>query len=984
LRSFSFVAMPPPSYEVDKPAASIRLPVAIALAGSLIYLLTTCWQANAGNLALAASLAGWDWQPMLGQPVTWLLTLPFRLLPAAWLPGAINLFFALSGAVTLGLVARSVTLFSWDCPPPPDKPWLRNLPVLLATVLCGMEFNFWVEATSGTGTMLNQLLLTAAAWCLLEFRASQNARWLNAAAVIWGSGLAQDWLMQLGLPVFILALAVLRGQRRFLNAAFLLRLALFGLAGFSVYFLPVLASGLNPDSSLGLGAAGLAALKTSKGALRLPFDCWAQSHLATVAVILFYLLPIVPSLVRLPDSGSLNQSKLDRWQHRFFRAVRAGLLLACLWLALEPAVGPQAILRRQIGVYLPLLSFAWLNALGAAFLAGNLLFVLLLPPERGTRRGWVRKINLWSRQLVPAVFAGLILCICLALAWRNAPVVWAASRQPLEKFSALAAASLPADEGILLCDSPAELFATQAALAHHPRRHWQCVCLATLAAPEYRAFLERQRQLGWLTPASRHQLSLPEQFQLLETVARARRVFCLPLPPGNLLLEQFYPTRVGAVMELRRYESEQSSGPPPTAAQLAAGEQFWDDAWTHTLSALVPARPKPPSRWSHFTQPLIRRFNRRFALEPAEDAASPLLAGLFSRLVDEWGVELQRAGQLPAAQRRFEQALLLVTDNPSAINNLECNTNLQAGKPMGLDGLEDLQAAYRDLRQLTQVIGRFGPIDQPVVCFFLGRGFQLLGLPRQALQQLERAATLAPAALQPKLALAEIYSRYRRADQVLALVKQIRDGLPGLSADEADQTRLELDVLEAKAWMAQTNPVAAQRLLRGILERHPDDRAAQNLVLGAYLDSGDVTNALQLSTRQLAAAPDDLDLLNQQAGIFMKMNQASNAIAILDRALALTNVAALRMNRALAHFQNDDLAAAEADYRQLEAEPPDVFQIHFGLAAIAQRRHDTNLAVHELAICLTNAPPGSPRWAEARAQLAALKPAAAGKADSAR
>ena len=35
------------------------------------------------SLSLAATIAGWDWTPMMGQPLLWLLTLPLRLLPAA-------------------------------------------------------------------------------------------------------------------------------------------------------------------------------------------------------------------------------------------------------------------------------------------------------------------------------------------------------------------------------------------------------------------------------------------------------------------------------------------------------------------------------------------------------------------------------------------------------------------------------------------------------------------------------------------------------------------------------------------------------------------------------------------------------------------------------------------------------------------------------------------------------------------------------------
>ena len=44
-------------------------------------------------------------------------------------------------------------------------------------------------------------------------------------------------------------------------------------------------------------------------------------------------------------------------------------------------------------------------------------------------------------------------------------------------------------------------------------------------------------------------------------------------------------------------------------------------------------------------------------------------------------------GRLAAAQKRFEQALVLNPDNWSAAVDLQCNTNLQAGKKLDLEGM---------------------------------------------------------------------------------------------------------------------------------------------------------------------------------------------------------------------------------------------------------------------------------------------------------
>lgn len=948
-----------------------RLPRSVALAAALLYGLTLNWGLTASNLPLAATSAGWNWQPALNQPVAWLLTLPLRLLPAAWMPAALNLLFALCGAATLGLLARSVELIPWDCPPPSRKQWIKFLPVLLACGVCGLEFNFWREATNATGAMLNQLLLAAAIWCLLEYRAGKDSRWLNAAAVIWGLGMAQNWVLLLNLPLFVAALIWLR-KRRFFKGYFLLRMTLFGLAGFSLYALLPLVNGLNPHSPLSFSAAWLATLKNTKSTFWLLHREFFSAHrLMTLVLVLYFLLPTLPALVRLQDRGSNNKSKVERLQLWIYRLVRGALLLACLWLAFEPVLGPQQILIRQFGVSQPLLSFDYLNALGIGFLSGNLLFALQVRPERGKLRGLKRKINSWRRRSLPIILTGASGLILAALVVRNAPAILSDHRQSLATFGTLAASSLPAGGGILVGNNPEPLAVVQAALAQQSKNGgWQIVQLASLASPHYRAVLERQQPLGWLTEQNRHELKPQEQFRLLEQLARAKNIFFLQPGPGQMLFEQFYAEPAGLVAELKTYAPAQVSAPPLAPAALAAGENFWDDAWQVSLAALRQPEREHSSAWTRFRGKL----SRMLALEPQTDLQPRWLAEWYSIALDQWGVELQRSGRLAAAQQRFEQALALATNNDSAAINLECNSNLQAGRPLNLTGLDDLSARFKDLPHLTQFINRGGPIDQPAVCFLLGRYCEASGWPRQAVQQLERARTLAPAALPPDFALAEIYLRHHEFEKVFASVQRLRTALATLPADQSGPLATGVDLLEAETWMSQTNLAQARRCFESILQQHPQDPSATRLVLNTYMNFADYTDALKLLNQRLASEPNNAELLNDEAGILLRVNQASNAIVILDRLLVITNAPTVRLNLALAYFQNQDLPAAETEYHQLEADPPDVFLVHFGLANIAERRHDTSLAIRHLEICLTNAPAGSLRWQAAHARLEALKP----------
>ena len=102
-------------------------------------------------------------------------------------------------------------------------------------------------------------------------------------------------------------------------------------------------------------------------------------------------------------------------------------------------------------------------------------------------------------------------------------------------------------------------------------------------------------------------------------------------------------------------------------------------------------------------------------------------------------------------------------------------------------------------------------------------------------------------------------------------------------------------------------------------------------------------------------------------------SRATEAIPVLNRALALTNLPSIQLNRAIAQMQLQNLEAAEKDYRQLTNAPVDQFNVHYGLAQIASQRRDTNAAIRHLEFCLTNAPAGGAKWQEVSARLMALQ-----------
>lgn len=948
-----------------------RLPFYVAASAALAYLLTLCWGTTANTWLLTANVAGWDWQSKQNQPLLWLLTLPLRLLPAGWIPASLNIFSALCASVTLGLMARSVQLFPWDCAPPEKRAWSLHLPVLLTCGVCGLEFNFWSEATAGSGAMLNQLLLTTAVWSVLEFRASNNRRWLHAAALIWGAGMAQSWLMQINLPLFIGAMFWLRGKKKFFRWRFLLRMTLFGLAGFSLYALLPLVNGLNSHSSQGVGEAWSETWFNTKQTLRLLYqNFFARRQVMGFVALLFFLVPALPALIRLEDRGFKNASRVDRLQKRIYRVARVVLLLLCLWLAFDPSVRLQQVVQDQFGISLRLLSFSYVNALGIGFLAGNLLFAFQIRPSVARMNREKQRAESRHRRRVPMVMAAGTAFVLLALIVRNAPAILAGNWQPLETYGSLAIRVLPAEGGILLGENAGRLAAVQAALPHAAAgSRWQVVELEALASVDYRAVLERRQPCGWLTDSNRHTLNVAEEFELLTQLAKTHRLFSLQPGPGELLFEVFYPQPNGIVSELKPYTMDWAIEPPLSEAALAAGETFWDEAWSQQIQRLNTHQPKRQLPWTKISDRILKKV----LLDPMADPQGQVLAGWYSRSLDAWGVALQRGAKLPAAQRRFEQALALNTNNWSAFVNRQANTNLQAGNSLSLGGVNALNAEFQDLPHLAGMLMTHGPVDEPGVCYQLGRYFTAAGWPRQAVQQLERARALAAETLPPEFALLEIFSQSRQDEKVFAAVKTLRPRLGTLPVEQLKMAALKLDLLEAKSWMSQTNPANANRVLQSMLEAQPNDTTTTDMVWGAYLMFGDLTNALQLVTKQLADNPNSPQLLNNQAGLLVMMNRADEAIVSLERSLAIYNSPATRLNLAIAYFKAQKFPAAEAEYRRLEKESADGFRIHSGLADIALQRQDTNAAISELELSLTNVPDGSPRWVTGRARLNQFK-----------
>ncbi len=942
-----------------------RFPVILGLGALLVYLVTLSQGITISNLELASKVSGWDWRPWVGQPLLWLLTLPLRLVPASWVPGLLNLFSAICAVGTLSLLARCLELIPWTSPIFAITGWRQRLPLALAVFVCGLDLNFWQHATAATGEMLGVLLLASATWCLLEFRVNQNSRWLHASVFIWGLGMAENWMMILTLPAFIVALIAIQ-PLRFLEKNFVLRLAGWGLAGFLIFVILPLANGLLPGSSLSFKESWLMSLQQVRHILGALYFYFFRVHSGLGFVVLaFYLLPLLAWFLCRFDDEPNNQPTMDQLQIFLYRGLRLALLLSCLWVALDPTYGPRNIVKNQIHFALPLLSFDFLIALGVGLLAGN----LLLGGQRNTPPS-IRPIILdhlffWQERSFPVlVLVGIALIVTL-LTPRNYFAVTQVNQQPLKQFGELAVRSLPAGGGIMLSDFSDRLMVFRAAQSRHPEAHdWVPVNVTALASMEYRAWLQRQHP-GLSVPAtSRSQIAANELRDWINQQTTSNRVFYLH-PSSGYFLEAFYLVPAGAIYELKPFVTDTVLPPPVPANLLAQTEKLWAEAKPHLESLEQAGRRNALASESYFAKLLL--------LEPATFVQGDILKSWYSMALDGWGVQLQRAGRWPEAKQYFLQAISLNETNWIAHCNLFCNTNQQAGHPMNIAVADRLVGGLANIGTVNSLLSRFGPVDEPAFCFALGNTFSQAGFPRQAMQNFERAAELAPSELAPKLELISLYTRTHLASRTATMIAQLRDDIKSWPATNAAQLKLAL--LEADFYRSQTNLAPARQILSDLIPIHADDIVGLESIVQEFILMQDFAQAEATFNNYLDKTPDQPFLLQAKSELLIQSGQAGAAIPVLNHLLELTNYPPAKFNRAIAFLRVTNYAAAQADFLDLTNASVDIPAIDYGLAESSLGFGETNLAVQYLNRCLTKTPKYSPTWNKVASKLKELNQA---------
>jgi tetratricopeptide (TPR) repeat protein len=932
------------------------LPWLVAVSGLIFYLATLNHWLSLNNIMQSARSTGMMQMPELYAPLYFLVTYPFRWLPAHWVPIGLNVFSAVCAALTLGLLARSIALLPHDRT---HDQRLREegefsmlsirgswIPPVLAAAVLGLQLTIWEGATTGAKELLDLLLFAYAIRCILEYRISERDSWLFRAAVVYGAGMTGNSVMILLLPAFIFSLVWIRGMS-FFSLRFLRVMFLCGLAGLLLY-LVLPAVYVNSDYGNGTFWQAL------KENLKVQRDFLSQIHRAQVNILLLLaitsLLPILLIGIKWASYFGDPSPVGIALTTGIFHLSHGALLGACVWAAFDPTFGP----RHMVGASVFAVILIYLGALSIGYFSGYFLLVFI------PLRDQSRKIAPWKTvlyRLSQAVVWLLMLLVPAGLIYKNYPRINITNGDALMHYALQLTQNLP-ERAVVLSDDSTKLIFAESCMARNSKAQ-DCIFLSTQLLPTP-AYFNQQQKLHpdeWLPAADPKNIQGVDPrilMQLLLKLSEKRPVYYLH-PSFGYYFELFYPVPRGPVYEMKRYDTNSISPPPLTEAEIAENEAFWKNN-EQAANNLLPFISEPAhSQRADFREVFMKKLHIPF--EPCPLALA--LGGYYSLALNVLGVQTQTAGKLQEAGENFERSLKMVPNNISAKRNLEFNKDLQAGiQPSMQLSKQSLKSVEDDFgRDFSgqQILRLFGPFDEPTHRWAQGINFTRAqpGLYHQAAQQFERITKLVPNYLPARLILAKLYVAFNRPEKALAMIPEIRAQTE--ASAEPGVGKNDILAVEAQALFTANRTEEAERRLRENMEKYPKDVNLLTLVFQISASFKSYTNALLAIEHALEIKPDDIGNLVNKGYIAIQIGDFQKAIPALTTALSIdTNNTPAKLNRAIAYLGAGQLDEARQDYEALEKIFPNAFQVYYGLGEIAWRKKDTNAAIQYYDLYLAN------------------------------
>jgi tetratricopeptide (TPR) repeat protein len=536
----------------------------------------------------------------------------------------------------------------------------------------------------------------------------------------------------------------------------------------------------------------------------------------------------------------------------------------------------------------------------------------------------------------------------------------------MREYAAALVRSLPEKPAVLLSDDAARASAVTEALGSATNKHL-VVETALLASPAYHESMRQKHGGRWpaLTLQGGHTALTPQQMvSFLSELGRANELFYLH-PSFGFFFETYYLEPRGLVYALKPYPANATEAPVPGAALLAQQATTWSGL-----------------------KSTFQRIRATLAAQPASGrgnaTGTEYVAQCYSRALNWWGVELQRARKFEEASAIFAEALALNPDNVAALINREANTLWRQNRQRLKQLAPDQEAKLKLYRGMEELLAICGPVDSPEFSIELAQVFARGGLYRQASHCVQRALFYAPGQTEYELTLANVELLGGQAARARKLVQEARRR----AKDAAAPLRIEMDRIEALALSSQDDFTAGEKILAGTVRQFPKEDASYGALnqfyaaeAGRLNQRGDtgaagrvLTNGLKVIADQVAVDPKNTAALFQQGVLFMMSSNFSGAVSSFTQVLEVQkDHGAALLNRAIAHLRGNKLEDAERDYKALLERFKNDFRVYYGLGEIAYQRKDWRAAAENYEQYLRYAPPNSAEANVIRQRLEEVK-----------
>jgi tetratricopeptide (TPR) repeat protein len=919
-----------PEPKVEMGFVQRRLPWLVAGAALLVYALTLNYSASFAGIAALAKAAGWDWRANVVAPLHVLLTFPIRWLPAALQLPALNLTAAVCAAGALGFLARSVALLPHDRTREQrgversDYSMLSIrsawLPPILAALVCGLQLTFWENAVVATGEALDLLIFAWLIHCLLQYRLDEKESRLTWFAFVYGLSVTNNFAMIAFAPAFLVALVWIKGLS-FFNWRFLLRTTAVGIAGLLLYLLlPAIGSASNSS-----GFTFWELLKSYWG--------YQKNNLLALPRYIFFLtsftsiLPILFMGIRWPAQFGETSAVGNLVTNLMTHVIHAVFLVACIYVAFDPPFSP----RNLSGELFNLLPLYYLGALAIGYFSGYFLLVFGAPagPRSWERPSPLRKAINFA--LVALIWVAVI-AVPIALARENLPVIRANTGKAMSRLSQAAAKSLPPAGAFVFSDDVFQLYALKNELMKaDPNHKHVLVDTTSLGAAGYHRTLQKDHPDRWpkfvTPPQPKASIDSVNLIEMLYQLSKTGPVYYLH-PSFGYYFEYFY---------MRPHQ------------MIKDQDAYWESLRAREID------------------PLIKKAVPFTKMRPGKDKPRPrtvdvYLAETYSRALNHFGVEAQKAGHLETAGKYFDLALQCNPANPAAHANRDFNRLLSAGKPANEKISEEVTERLKPYGgQWDAILGQNGPVDEPGACYVLARAFEQGNNFRQAAQNLERTIHFAPDNRNAQLISMLVCVKANLPDRALEKISQFRSRYAAASLTEEE----EMELLRAEAWahLMKNELATSEKLLAGARTKYPKQSTPWETLVDIYLQLGRITNAIATLDEQLKSQPDSTRALVNYGALKIRLGKFAEALPYLDRALQLNpKDEASLWNRAMASQALERLDAALQDFTALHNSGTTTYrvQVLYGLAETYYRKKNRQESLRYYKDFLKAAPAGMP------------------------